>query len=280
MRKLRPGIIIIYVLSLSALGLLAWILGSIIVNGLPVVLHYGTQLFTANIPPPMFFFGPPPEVGIAPAIVGTLMIVSIALAISFPIGFLAGVLISEFHYTKLAQVAEHMASLLVEVPTIAAGIAIYWLLVVPLKDFSALSGAIALSLIMIPYITLYTAEAFRKVPRIIKEGGLALGIPYSKVLFKILRGLVAPSVITGVLIAVAKAAGEAAPLLFTAGWNNKVTFDPFEPSASLSVLIYKFGFSSQELWLKLSWAASFILVFMIILPLIIISKLVVRRHEF
>ncbi|UXD21334.1 phosphate ABC transporter permease [Ignicoccus pacificus DSM 13166] len=280
MRKVHPGILAIYLLSFLALGLLLWVLGAILVNGLPVVLHYGVQLFTANIPPPVFFFGPPPEVGLAPAIVGTLMIVFIALLISFPIGFLAGVLISEFYYTRLAKAAEHVASLLVEVPTIAAGIAIYWLIVVPTQGFSAIAGSVALSLIMIPYIALYTAEAYRKVPKLIKEGGLALGIPYSKVLFKILRGLVAPGVITGVLIALAKAAGEAAPLLFTAGWSNKVSLDPFQPSASLSVLIYKFGFSSQELWLKLSWAASFILVFMIILPLIIISKLVVRKHEF
>ena len=280
MRKVHPGIVLIYALSFLALGLLLWVLGSIAYNGLPVILHYGVQIFTANIPPPMFFFGPPPEVGLAPAIVGTLMIVGIALLISFPIGFLAGVLMAEFHYTKIAQVAEHVASLLVEVPTIAAGIAIYWLIVVPSQGFSAIAGSVALSLIMIPYIALYTAESYKKVPRIIKEGGLALGIPYSKVLFKVIRGLVAPGVVTGVLIAVAKAAGEAAPLLFTAGWSNKVSLDPFQQSASLSVLIYKFGFSSQDLWLKLSWAASFILVFMIILPLIVISKIVVRKHEF
>lgn len=133
---------------------------------------------------------------------------------------------------------------------------------------------------MIPYIALYTAESYRKVPRLIKEGGLALGLKYTTVLFKVIRGLVLPGVVSGVLMALAKGAGEAAPLLFTAGWNDKVTLDPFEPVSTLSVLIYKFGFSSQDLWLEMSWAASFVLVFLIVLPLIILSKLVVKRHEF
>ncbi|ALU11525.1 phosphate ABC transporter permease [Ignicoccus islandicus DSM 13165] len=275
----RIGILAIYVLSLSALGTLLWILGSIVANGLPIVMKYGYQLFVNDIPPPIFFFGTP-KVGIAPAIVGTLEMIFMALLISFPIGFLAGVLIAEFRRSKLSRIAEDVASLLVELPTIAAGIAIYWLVVVPTKSFSALAGSMALSVIMVPYITIYTAEAYRKVPKEVKEGGLALGIPYPKVLFKVLRGLIAPGVVTGTLIALAKAAGEAAPLLFTAGWSDKLELDPLKPSASLSVLIYKFGFSSQELWLELSWAASFVLVFAIILPLIIISKLVVRRHEF
>ena len=274
----RIGIILIYVLSLSVLGTLIWILASIAINGLPVILKYGYQLFVNDIPPPIFFFGPP-KVGLAPAIAGTLEMLLLALIISFPMGFLAGVLIAEFGRFRLARAVEDVASLLVELPTIAAGIAVYWLLVVPTKTFSALAGALSLSIIMVPYITLYTAEAYRKVPKEVKEGGLALGIPYSKVLFRVLRGLVAPSVITGALIALAKAAGEAAPLLFTAGWSDKLNLDPLRPTASLSVLIYKFGFSSQELWLELSWAASFILVFIIILPLIIISKLLVRGHE-
>ncbi len=274
----RLGLALIYILSISSLAVLLWILFSIALNGLPVIAKYGYQIFVNDIPPPVFFFGPP-KVGLAPAIIGTLEMLAISLILSFPIGFLAGVLIAEFKRSRISRIAEYVASLLVELPTIAAGIAVYWALVVPLKGFSALAGALSLSIIMVPYITIYTAEAYKKVPREIKEGGLALGIPYSKVLFKVLKGLVAPSVLVGTLMATAKAAGEAAPLLFTAGWSNKVNLDPLKPSASLSVLIYKFGFSSQQLWLELSWAASFILVFLIILPLIIISKLLVRRHE-
>jgi len=279
---LRRGAIwiaLIYVISLSALGVLIWILGSIAVNGAAVIAKYGTDIFLKDIPPPIFLFEEV-EVGIAPAIIGTLMIVGMALLISFPLGFLAGIVISEFGNTRLGRLVENLASTLVEVPTITAGVAIYWTLVVPTGSFSAIAGALALSLIMIPYIALYTAESYRKVPRLIKEGGLALGLKYTTVLFKVIRGLVLPGVVSGVLMALAKGAGEAAPLLFTAGWNDKVTLDPFEPVSTLSVLIYKFGFSSQDLWLEMSWAASFVLVFLIVLPLIILSKLVVKRHEF
>jgi len=280
LRKYKVWLGLIYVIGLSALAVLLWVLGSIILNGLPVILKYGTQIFTKNIPPPMFLFFGKPEVGLAPAIVGTLMVVAIASLVSIPIGFTAGILIAEFKGSKLAKLAEEMASTLVEVPTITAGISLYWLLVMPTKSPSALAGGLALSLIMIPYIAIYTAETYRRVPAIIKEGGLALGLKYTTVLFRVIRGLVLPGVVSGILMALAKAAGEAAPLLFTAGWNDKVTFNPFDQVSTLSVLIYKFGFSSQELWRELSWAASFILVFMIILPLVIISKIMVKRHEF
>ncbi len=279
MRRGSLWIALMTITSLTAFGVLLWILGAIVVNGLPVVLKYGTQLFVNNIPPPIFFFGPP-KVGLAPAIIGTLMVVGIAFLISFPIGFISGILIAEFGHTKLGRLAEDIASTLVEVPTITAGVAVYWLLVVPMKGFSALAGGLALSLIMIPYIALYTAESYRKVPKLIKEGGLALGLKYTTVLFRVIRGLVLPGIVSGALMAIAKGAGEAAPLLFTAGWSDKVVLDPFKPVSTLSVLIYKFGFSSQQLWLELSWAASFILVFMIILPLIIISKLLVKKHAF
>ncbi len=279
-RLYKLWLALIYIIGLSALGVLLWVLGSILVNGLPVVLKYGIGLFTNNIPPPMFLFFGKPEVGLAPAIVGTLMVIGIAFAISLPIGFTAGILIAEFKHSKIAELAEELASTLVEVPTITAGISIYWLLVIPMHNPSALAGGIALSLIMIPYIAIYTAETYRKVPMVVKEGGLALGLKYSTVLFKVIRGLVLPGVISGVLMALAKGAGEAAPLLFTAGWNDKVTLNPLDQVSTLSVLIYKFGFSSQELWRELSWAASFILVFVIILPLIAISKIMVKKHEF
>jgi len=277
---LRRGVLwigIIYAISLSALAALLWVLGSILVNGLPVVLKYGAELFLNDIPPPLFFFGEP-QVGLAPAIVGTLMVTGIAFLIAFPLGFVSGVVIAEFGHTRWGRFLEDLASTLVEVPTITAGVAVYWTLVVPMKGFSALAGGLALSLVMIPYVALYTAESYRKVPKVIKEGGLALGLKYTTVLFKVIRGLVLPGVVSGALMAVAKGAGEAAPLLFTAGWSDRLSLDPFSPTATLSVLIYKFGFSSQDLWLELSWAASFILVFMIILPLIVISRLLVKRH--
>ena len=277
MRRGALWIALFYLLGLSALVPLVWILFSIVINGLPVILKYGWQLFVNNIPPPIFFFGTP-KVGIAPAIVGTLLVVTIAFLISFPIGFLAGIVISEFGHTRVGRLVEDLASTLVEVPTITAGVSVYWLLVVPVKGFSAFAGGVALSLIMIPYIALYTAESYRRVPKVIKEGGLALGLKYTTVLFRVLKGLVLPGVVSGALMAIAKGAGEAAPLLFTAGWSDKVSLDPFKPVSTLSVLIYKFGFSSQELWLELSWAASFILVFMIILPLIILSKVLVKKH--
>ena len=278
-RLYKLWIALIYLVGLSSLGILLWVLGSIIVNGLPVILKYGFDIFTKNIPPPMFLFFGKPEVGLAPAIIGTLMVVGIAILVSLPIGFTAGILIAEFKYNKLARLAEELASTLVEVPTITAGISVYWLLVIPMHNPSALAGGVALSLIMIPYIAIYTAETYKRVPMTIKEGGLALGLKYSTVLFKVIRGLVLPGVVSGILMALAKGAGEAAPLLFTAGWNDKVTLNPFDQVSTLSVLIYKFGFSSQELWRELSWAASFILVFIIILPLIAISKAMVRKHE-
>ncbi len=263
----------IYAIGISALVFLFWILATVFIKGGAVIAKYGIQIFTSTPPPPLVEGG-----GLANAIVGTIIMVSLAWIMAFPIGLLTGVLIGKYGYSRIAKIADHFSASLIEVPTIAVGLAVYWL-VVTYIGFSALAGAISLAIIMLPYIVIYTAEVYRKIPTLLEEGALALGIPRYKVLLKILRPLAMPGILAGTLMGVAKAAGEAAPLLFTSFGSDQIPTSLFQPASALSLAVYVYGFSPFDNYIELAWAASFILVFMIVLPLIIISRIVVREHE-
>ncbi len=263
----------IYIIGISTLAFLLWILGTVFVKGGAVIVKYGLQIFTSPPPPPMVEGG-----GLANAIVGTLIMVSLAWILAFPIGLLAGILIGKYGHSKLAKVADHFSASLIEVPTIAVGLAVYWM-VVTYTGFSVLAGAISLAIIMLPYIVIYTAETYKKIPALLEEGALALGIPRYKVLLKILRPIAMPGILAGTLMGVAKAAGEAAPLLFTSFGSDQIPTSIFQPASALSLIVYVYGFSPFENYIELAWAASFILVFMIVLPLIIISRIVAREYE-
>jgi len=203
--------------------------------------------------------------GIANAIIGTLVVVGIASAIAVPIGVLAAVYLSEFSDRKTARWIRFATNVLSGVPSIIAGVFVYSLIVLTTGTFSALAGGIALSLLMLPMIVRTTDEALQIIPQDIRWASVGVGASnYQTVLFIVLPAAV-PAIITGVTLAVARAAGETAPLIFTALNSNFWPRGLMAPTPSLSVLVYNFATSFDAKLQELAWAASLVLVFLVLL---------------
>ncbi|NPA49118.1 MAG: phosphate ABC transporter permease PstA [Thermodesulfobacteria bacterium] len=241
------------------------------------LLHKGLSSlsldFFLNLP------APPgePGGGIANAIVGTIIIVGLATLIGVPISIMAGIYLSEYgKESKLAHAVRISADVLQGVPSIVIGIVAYAWVVRPMGHFSALSGSVALALMMIPVVVRTTEEVLRLVPDILREASLALGIPYWRTVLKVVLPTGMVGVTTGILIAVARIAGETAPLLFTAFGNQFMTFNPLEPMNALPLVIFNYATSPYEDWWQQAWGASIVLVFMV-LALNIVSRLLARR---
>ncbi|MCX7984527.1 MAG: phosphate ABC transporter permease PstA [Bacteroidetes bacterium] len=206
-----------------------------------------------------------PGGGLANAIVGTLILVALGSCISLPVGIFAGIFLSEFGNNMFAQAVRFLTDVLSGLPSIVAGVVAYTLVVVPMKHFSAYAGGVALGILMIPTITRTTEEMLKLVPTTLREAALALGIARWKVILRIVLRTAIPGVITGILLAIARAAGETAPLLFTS-LNNRfwhTTLD--QPIASLTVFIYNYGVSPFEDWIRQAWGGALVLIGMILL---------------
>ncbi|CAH0991035.1 Phosphate transport system permease protein PstA [Sinobacterium norvegicum] len=215
--------------------------------------------------------------GIGNAIVGTLVMVGIASVISIPMGILAAVYINEIApNSALAKGGKFLARVLTGLPSILAGVFAYAAVVIVLGTYSAIAGGIALAILMVPTVILTTAEALKSVPQKMKDAAYGLGCTRSQVVWKIVLPTAFPSIITGVLLAVAGAAGESAPLLFTALFSNYHMSDLNDPTASLSILIYNFSGLPFPNQIELAWTASLVLV-LIILIFNILARLVGRR---
>lgn len=216
--------------------------------------------------------------GVGNAIVGTLLMVGIASAISVPFGILAAIYLSEFgSESKLATAVRFSAKVLTGLPSILAGVFAYALVVLHFGGFSAVAGGIALALLMLPTVTLTAEESLIQVPRKMREAAYGLGATPTQVVMKIVVPTGLPGILTGVMLAVARAAGETAPLLFTAlfseyWFSGKLA----EPTASLAVVIYNFSGSPFPNQIELAWAASLVLV-VIVLLLNIAGQLIARR---
>ncbi len=228
------------------------VLAMVIQKGLPAL----SFSFFTQLPKPVGEIGG----GMANALVGTLILVAMASVIGIIWGGLIGIYLSEFGKGKLGSIIRFATDLLGSVPSIVIGLFVYTLVVMPMKQFSALAGAIALGILMIPTVARSTEELLKLVPQHIREAGLALGLPRWKViLFLVLRGAMS-GIITGVLLAVARVAGETAPLLFTALGNQYWQRGITEPIASLPVQIYTYAISPFEEWHRMAWAGAFVLV--------------------
>ena len=202
--------------------------------------------------------------GMVHAIVGTLYIVLLGTLIAVPIGIACGIYLSEFRKSRLAKNLKLTVDLMSGIPSIVIGIFAYLMVVVPLKSFSALAGGVALSIIMLPVIIKTSEEILKLVPNHIREAGLALGLPRWKViLFIILKGSLS-SLLTGIILAVSRAAGETAPLLFTAFGNMYLSYDLKKPMATLPVQIYTYAISPFKDWQRQAWAGAFVLVVLIL----------------
>jgi phosphate transport system permease protein len=210
--------------------------------------------------------------GMANAIVGTFMIVGLASLISLPIGLMGGIWLAEWGSGKRGFLVRYTVDVMSGFPTIVFGIFAYVLFVLTMRRFSAIAGGFALGLIMIPYITKTTEEMVKMVPRTLKESALALGIPEWKAMLLVVFRTAWSGIFTGIMLAVARAAGETAPLLFTAFNNMFWNFRPDQPTASMTVQIYNYAISPFEEWNRLAWAGALTLVGMILLITIVVRK--------
>ncbi len=228
---------------------------TVIINGAEAI---SIDFFTKLPPPPGY-----PDGGVLNAIEGSIILVGSAMLISFPIGFFGGIYLAEYGRGELSEIIRILVNALSGIPSIVAGVFAYTLIVIK-YGFSAIAGALALSLLSIPYIVRTTEEALKSVPREIKEGGLALGLPRWKVTMYISVGAAKPRIIAGALLAMARITGEAAPLLFTAFGSRYLTTSLLEPADALPLLIYRFAFSPYSEWHRLAWGAALILILVVL----------------
>ncbi len=238
------------------------------------------QLFT-ELPPTAFDVGG----GFGNAILGTVVMVGIGMLVSVPIGILCAVFLAEFSPdSKLSQIARFCVKTLTGLPSILAGVFAYAAVVLVTGTYSAPAGGIALALLMIPTVILTAEEAMKMVPRIMKDAAHGMGCTHSQVVSKVIIPTAMPGIITGVMLAVARAAGETAPLLFTALFSEYWLFQGgkislMKPTASLAVLIYNFSGMPYENQIELAWAASLVLVFMVLI-LNLVSRAIGQRQNY
>lgn len=255
------------VCTVITVAVLFLILGALIVNGASSL----SWNFFTKLPVPIGETGG----GMANAIVGSAQIVGIAALLGIPIGFIAGVYLAEYEDKKFAAVVRYIADLLNGVPSIIVGILGWALLVVPLHGNSALAGSIALSVMLIPIVTRQTEQFLREVPLSLREGALALGASKWKMIATVAVPAGSKGIMTGMILGVARIAGESAPLLFTAGlsqyWGSLT-----EPTASLPVMIYKLATGPYEEWHQQAWAAGLVLIGMV-LTANILARLILAR---
>ncbi|MGQ4892155.1 MAG: phosphate ABC transporter permease PstA [Candidatus Njordarchaeia archaeon] len=235
---------------------LAHIIYTVLINGIQAInIEFLTQLPE----PPVVRGG-----GIVNAIEGTVVLISLALLISFPLGLLTGIYLSEYGKGKHVDIIRDLVNTLSGMPSIVAGLLAYTLLVIN-YGFSAVSGAFALSLLAIPYIVRSSEEALKMVPREIREAGLALGLPKWKVTLYLVLGAAKPRIVAGTLLAVARIIGEAAPLLFTAFGSSSHVTSIFEPVSALPLLIFVYAVSPFKSWHTKAWGAALLLMLIVLI---------------
>ena len=216
--------------------------------------------------------------GMANAIVGTLMLIAIASVLAVPIGLIAGTYLSEYGKRPFASLVRFTADVLNGIPSIVIGIFAYGLAVLPVRRFSALAGGLALGFLMIPIITRTTEELLNLVPSSLREGSLALGATRARAAFSVMLPAALPGIMTGILVALARIAGETAPLLFTAFGNRFFTTRVDQPIASLTVQVYTYAISPYEDWHRQAWAGALVLV-AVIFAFSVLARVVTKRLE-
>jgi len=216
--------------------------------------------------------------GIANALVGTVLLILIGSLISIPLGVSAGIFLAERGKTRLGSVTRLAVETLMGIPSIVLGIVAYVWVVRPMRGFSALSGGIALAMIMLPVITLATEETLLLIPVSLREAALALGVSYPRTVLRVVLPAGLSGILTGVLLAVARGAGESAPLLFTAFGNPYLTGNILKPMASLPLTIFNYATSPYPEWHALAWGASFVLL-VFVLALNLLTKLVSAKWK-
>ena len=243
------------VCTFFAVGVLAIILAYIVWRGIGAV----NLRFLIDSPRPVGEGG-----GIGNAILGTLILLLLASVIGLPLGIATGVYLSEFGGGRFANVVRFVADTMTGIPSIVVGVFAYAIVVLPMRHFSALAGGVALALIMIPIVARTTEEMIKLVPQTLREGALALGAPQWRVTLGIVIPAASSGIVTGAMLAIARISGETAPLLFTALGSRFFNYYLDQPIASLTVQIYNYAISPYDEWHALAWAATLVLMTMIL----------------
>ena len=254
--------------GVSWLGL---ILFTLFYNGLAGM---SWQLFTQNTPPPGASEG-----GLLNALVGSIIMTVIGVGVGAPIGMFAGTYLAEYgKHDRLAPVIRFINDILLSAPSIIIGLFVYGAVVVPMGGFSALAGSLALAVIVIPIVVRTTEDMLSLVPNSLREAASALGLPRSLVIKRIAYRAARTGLITGVLLATARVAGETAPLLFTSFNNRFLSTDPRQPISSLTVQVFTYAISPYEDWHRQAWAGALVLV-AIVFFCSLLARVATRRLE-
>lgn len=257
--------------AIIGIGFLLWILTILVTNGLNAL---STTIFMSEGAPPGNING-----GLKHALIGQLMLVSYAAFFGVPLGILAGTYLSEYGLkSNLSETIRDISDIMMSAPSIVIGAFVYAIVVAPMGHFSGWAGSIALAIIMIPIILRTTDDMLQLVPSTLREAAFALGAPKYKVIIQIVYRGAKAGILTGVLLGVARVAGETAPLLFTSFNDNFLNTDMSQPMASLTVTMYNYATSPYENWQQLGWAAAFILS-MFILTLNILGRLFLLKKR-
>ena len=267
-RSLRNTLltVLLWIVALLAAVPLVSVLAMLILRG---GARLGLELFT-QLPPA----GLEPGGGFGNAVVGTIVMVAIASAVSMPFGILGGVFLGAIApESRLADATRFIAKILTGFPSILAGVFVYAWLVLAMGTYSAIAGGVALAVLMLPTVMLTAEQAVRMVPQRMKDAAHGMGCTDTQVVWKVVLPTALPGILTGIMLAVAGAAGNSAPLLFTALFSNYWIGSFTEPTASLAILIYNFSGMPFPNQIELAWAASLVLV-LIVLVFNIASRMV------
>ena len=269
-RKIEGAIALTFSTLAAFLGLfwLVFILGDVLVHGIKA-LNLG--LFVNDPTPPGVDGG-----GLRNAFVGQLLITICATFIGVPVGVLGGTFLAEYARGRnIAQIISILADIMVSVPSIVIGTFIYAILVRPIGHFNGWAGAVALSIIMIPVVLRTTENMLSLVPWTLREAAFALGAPYYKVITQVVYRGAATGILTGILLSIARVAGETAPLLFTSFNNSFFSVDMKRPVASLTVTIFQYAMGPYDNWHEQAWAAAFVIT-IFILFLTLTGRLIIK----
>lgn len=252
-RKLKEKAFLACVGALTFLAVLPLfhIILMVTAKGLPVTAERGWSFITGTLS----------KGGIGPAIAGTFLLTFLSALLGLPVAFLVGLYACEFPNSTIGRWTKTLLQIMLEFPTILVGVFVMQVLVVPMGTYSAIAGALALAIILTPYVAVYTHEAMREIPFTYREAAFSLGLTRAKALFRILVPMAKRGILTGVLIGLAKVAGETAPLLFTAGglyesYPHSIT----KPVGAISLLIYQLVQSPSKADHQTAWGASLVLL--------------------
>ncbi len=272
-RRLANRVGLTLSMGAMALGLavLLWILAVLFYNGLTAM---DLKLFTQDTPAPGTEGG-----GLRNAIVGSLMMLTLTVLVSTPVGILAGIYLAEYgDRSRTAELTRFVTDIMLSAPSIVLGLFVYAIAVATVGNFSGYAGSLALSLIAVPVVVRTTENMLRLVPGSLREAAFALGAPRWKVATMVTLRAARSGVITGLLLAVARISGETAPLLFTALNNQFFNADMGKPMANLPVVIFQFAMSPYDNWIRLAWAGA-LLITLAVLVINIVARVFFRDRS-